>query len=88
MCRSFKKDLQSLESLYSFVTTPGFVLIHPEKLRFENKKTKLINSRKLDLTFGFLFIRDHARIQTWNLLSRNQVRYSVAPRGLLKWVQI
>ena len=24
---------------------------------------------------------DLARIQTWNLLSRNQVRYSVAPQG-------
>ena len=28
------------------------------------------------------FLRDLARIQTWNLLSRNQMRYSVAPRGL------
>ena len=31
---------------------------------------------------GTGFISDHAKIQTWNLLSRNQVRYSVAPRGL------
>ncbi len=30
------------------------------------------------------FLGDHGRIQTCNLLSRNQVRYSVAPRGL-KW---
>ena len=27
------------------------------------------------------FFCDHGRIQTCNLLSRNQVRYSVAPRG-------
>ena len=33
-------------------------------------------------SFGFLK-SDLARIQTWNLLSRNQMRYSVAPRGLL-----
>ncbi len=30
-----------------------------------------------------LFYSDLGRIQTFNLLSRNQVRYSVAPRGLL-----
>lgn len=30
-----------------------------------------------------LLFCDLARIQTWNLLSRNQMRYSVAPRGLL-----
>ena len=29
-------------------------------------------------------IRDLGRIQTCNLLSRNQMRYSVAPRGLLR----
>ena len=34
------------------------------------------------------FSSDLDRIQTCNLLSRNQVRYSVAPRGLFKWVQI
>ena len=33
---------------------------------------------------AFWFIRDLGRIQTCNLLSRNQMRYSVAPRGLLK----
>ncbi len=39
----------------------------------------------------FLFkivIRDLDWIQTSNLLSRNQVRYSVAPRGLLIGMQI
>jgi hypothetical protein len=29
-----------------------------------------------------VFPSDLDRIQTYNLLSRNQVRYSVAPRGL------
>ena len=33
---------------------------------------------------GFVFC-DLDWIQTSNLLSRNQVRYSVAPRGLLKF---
>jgi hypothetical protein len=33
------------------------------------------------------FLCDHGWIQTSNLLSRNQVRYSVAPRGR-KRVQI
>lgn len=28
-------------------------------------------------------LSDHGRIQTCNLLSRNQMRYSVAPRGLI-----
>ncbi len=31
---------------------------------------------------------DLDRIQTCNLLSRNQMRYSVAPRGLFNGVQI
>ena len=31
---------------------------------------------------------DLGRIQTCNLLSRNQMRYSVAPRGLFNGVQI
>jgi hypothetical protein len=31
--------------------------------------------------FRALSSSDHARIQTWNLLSRNQMRYSIAPRG-------
>ena len=32
---------------------------------------------------GFSFLSDLDWIQTSNLLSRNQVRYSVAPRGLV-----
>ena len=35
---------------------------------------------------GFVFC-DLARIQTWNLLSRNQVLYSVELRGLLQMFQ-
>ena len=30
-----------------------------------------------------LLLSDRGRIQTCNLLSRNQMRYSVAPRGLI-----
>ena len=39
---------------------------------------------KLYILLAFLVIRDLGRIQTCNLLSRNQMRYSVAPRGLLR----
>ncbi len=45
-----------------------------------NKKKQTINS--------LLFVSDLDWIQTSNLLSRNQVRYSVAPRGQFLWVQI
>ncbi len=39
--------------------------------------------------FKFIeFIRDLDRIQTCNLLSRNQMRYSVAPRGLFEGANI
>ena len=37
------------------------------------------------ILLAFQFIRDLDRIQTCNLLSRNQMRYSVAPRGRLNW---
>ena len=47
----------------------GFIL-------FENKKKPAIHA-------DFLFLSDLGRIQTCNLLSRNQMRYSVAPRGRL-----
>ena len=36
----------------------------------------------------FVFIRDLDWIQTSNLLSRNQMRYSVAPRGLVAGANI
>lgn len=34
------------------------------------------------------YTSDHDRIQTCNLLSRNQVRYSVAPHGLFAGANI
>ena len=43
--------------------------------RSENEKSPVFHTEPF-------FLRDLARIQTWNLLSRNQMRYSVAPRGL------
>ena len=53
------------------------------KLRFENHTKK---NAQASLAFFLIvrFIRDLGRIQTCNLLSRNQMRYSVAPRGLLR----
>ena len=55
------------------------------KLRFENPTNEKKRQACLSVFFSFvLFIRDLGRIQTCNLLSRNQMRYSVAPRGLLR----
>jgi hypothetical protein len=45
-------------------------------------------SSKLGVFLIALFIRDHDKIQTCNLLSRNQVRYSVAPHGLFSGANI
>jgi hypothetical protein len=59
------------------------------KLRFENgiliKKGAQVNLAPFFISIPF--IRDLDWIQTSNLLSRNQMRYSVAPRGLMR-VQI
>lgn len=56
-----------------------------------SKNRDLINKKNAQASWAFLesvsLICDLGRIQTCNLLSRNQMRYSVAPRGLL-WVQI
>ena len=50
------------------------------KLRFENSTNK--KTLKQAWCFFFvLFIRDLGKIQTCNLLSRNQVHYSVMLRG-------
>jgi hypothetical protein len=40
------------------------------------------NKKSPRFRVGFSFLSDLDWIQTSNLLSRNQVRYSVAPRGL------
>ena len=70
-------ELQTTEIEKTFLLllngSKGFKRI---KKRDNSKKNEFVPSSDLD------------RIQTCNLLSRNQVRYSVAPRGLLKWVQI
>ena len=49
------------------------------KLRFENSTKK--NTQASLVFFFVLFIRDLGKIQTCNLLSRNQVHYSVMLRG-------
>ena len=43
--------------------------------------TVLRKTKPRNKSCGVCALSDHARIQTWNLLSRNQMRYSVAPRG-------
>jgi hypothetical protein len=65
-----------------FICDRGWIdFVYPPKLRFENKKRKFFKVH-FKIFLSFLFIRDRGWIQTSNLLSRNQVRYSVAPRGL------
>jgi|SaaInl0LU_22_DNA_1037365.scaffolds.fasta_scaffold00624_6 hypothetical protein len=44
-------------------------------------KEKEANKKPLKINRLTRVICDRDRIQTYNLLSRNQVRYSVAPRG-------
>lgn len=44
-------------------------------------------SQTLDKQVNLAFLSDHDRIQTYNLLSRNQMRYSVAPRGQLFFIK-
>ena len=46
-----------------------------------HKKTK--KTAPFRLKWSHLAVCDLDRIQTCNLLSRNQMRYSVAPRGLV-----
>lgn len=70
-----KSALSGLSS--SFLTTR---LENPIK----QKKSKITCSFSLFIEF----IRDLDRIQTCNLLSRNQMRYSVAPRGLFEGANI
>ncbi len=67
------------------------VLLDKQSCKKETRKVTQISKQKTQLTVYQLagnYIRDLDRIQTCNLLSRNQVRYSVAPRGLLIGMQI
>jgi hypothetical protein len=54
------------------------------KIQLKQKK----RSSELGVFLLFVFIRDLDWIQTSNLLSRNQMRYSVAPRGLVAGANI
>ena len=49
--------------------------------KWGNQKLDL-NKKRIHFRVSFPFFRDLDWIQTSNLLSRNQMRYSVAPRGL------
>jgi hypothetical protein len=59
------------------------LLAHPLCSALKILQTKK-RSSKLGVFLFVVFIRDLDRIQTCNLLSRNQMRYSVAPRGRFK----
>ena len=73
--------LRNIQRSYAFLNWIHFV--HPPKLRFDNTKNEKKHSSELGVFFLILvFISDLDWIQTSNLLSRNQMRYSVAPRGL------
>jgi hypothetical protein len=51
------------------------------KTAFESKLAGSENAKSPAFHTEPFFLRDLARIQTWNLLSRNQVLYSVELRG-------
>src|SRR5690606_39891637 len=54
----------------------------------KNLKNHAIPKVNVVLSFFVIQISDVDRIQTGNLLSRNQMRYSVAPRGLFAGANI
>ena len=56
-------------------------------LKFFNRYTKWYTKKKRG-SVNFLIFSDLDRIQTCNLLSRNQVHYSVMLRGLWKGANI
>ena len=58
-------------------------LNHPSSFLITPLERKGSKIQKQDQTI-LLLLGDLGRIQTCNLLSRNQMRYSVAPRGQLK----
>ena len=49
---------------------------------FERAQREALNKKSPHFRVNFSFLSDLDWIQTSNLLSRNQMRYSVAPRGL------
>ncbi len=66
-------------------------MLFTENIVFGVIQLKIKNHANLQICVVLIIIknfRDLARIQTWNLLSRNQVRYSVAPRGLFAGANI
>tara|TARA_R110002072_G_scaffold231007_4_gene388376 strand:- start:1672 stop:1884 length:213 start_codon:yes stop_codon:yes gene_type:complete len=67
---------------YKFFTPIGLATLILQSSALKIAQTKK-HSSKLGVFLFVLFIRDPGRIQTYNRWSRNPVRYSVAPRGLL-----
>ncbi len=58
------------------------------KTKYSANILQTVKQKRLQSLETLTNISDLDWIQTSNLLSRNQVRYSVAPRGLFLWVQI
>ncbi len=61
----------------------GVLFLSQKPYKCEGHLTVFWNKKKSALSCRLFALSDLARIQTWNLLSRNQVRYSVAPQGHL-----
>ena len=58
---------------------------HPDKAPLWKSKSHKIKKASFMILLAFWFIRDPDRIQTCNPQSRNLMRYSVAPRGLINY---
>ena len=74
--------------LLVYLVTMAGVFHDPESSALKIVQTKKNAQASLAFFLIVLCTRDHGRIQTCNLLSRNQVRYSVAPHGLLAGANI
>ena len=71
-------ELRSLNKKPQIFDLPSFIFL----LQFLSNLRSCSNKKALIYYECFSFLSDLDRIQTCNLLSRNQMRYSVAPRGL------
>ena len=87
--RSSKLGVFSCCAIYSWPREDYSMILQSSALKINKRNVSITQNKKANSLFWACFvsifcwfIRDLGRIQTCNLLSRNQMRYSVAPRGL------
>ena len=77
---SIRNGLRHVKRPSSNPKSERYFWLNPDFIEGNLKHKK----RRTNSCESILRLRDLGRIQTCNLLSRNQMRYSVAPRGLLR----